>query len=348
MSRWLLDPQLQGSYYGFTLLFYFITPPYQGTIHDRWHIIIISRIFGVLVRRTDDRMRKKQKLKPMTSSLIFTQHWKSRLLANESFMVFAGPSFLKALYWAFFLAASSKDLKGEGSVTNMDETFTRLTEKLRPRLLESTSASTSPHWIGVAGGPGTGKSTVAKTVCDRLNQISPDSAIVIPMDGWHIPQDRLTEEYGLEEGMQRRGASWTFDSELLYEDLTSAKNNAKASLPMYSRDISDPVPDKVLLEPHHKIVFVEGIYMLWKDDKNNEWGRLFDLWDEKWFIECPSREDQIERLVNRSLKTWTEKKVKLWGKGRAGALMRVNFNDLKNADIIRHCSQFADEIIVTR
>ena len=147
--------------------------------------------------------------------------------------------------------------------------------------------------------------------------------------------------------MQRRGAPWTFDCDLLYEQLKDAKKNAKASLPMYSREISDPVPDKVKLEPHHKIVFVEGIYMLWKDDEEKKWSRLFELWDEKWFIQCPSREVQVERLVNRSLKTWTEKKAKMWGEGRAGALARVEFNDLKNADTVRHCNQFADEVIVT-
>ncbi|CAJ1947383.1 unnamed protein product [Cylindrotheca closterium] len=237
-------------------------------------------------------------------------------------------------------------MKEEGRRATMEETYKRLTDKLRSRV-DGTGESTSPYWVAVAGGPGTGKSTVAETVCDGLNKMSPDCSIVIPMDGWHIPQDRLMEEFGLEEGMQRRGAPWTFDCDLLYEQLADAKKNSKASLPMYSREISDPVPDKVMLEPHHKVVFIEGIYMLYKDDEEKKWNRLFDLWDEKWFIQCPSREDQIERLVGRSLKTWTDKKAKLWGEGRAGAQARVEFNDLKNADMVRHCNQFADEVIVT-
>lgn len=260
-------------------------------------------------------------------------------------MVFAGISFLKAFYWIIFLPASSKKLNEEGMPT-MEETYTRLTEKLRSRV-DGTGESTTPWWIGVAGGPGTGKSTVAETVCARLNEMSPDSSIVIPMDGWHIPQDRLKVKFGEKEAMLRRGAPWTFDCDLLYEQLTEAKKNSEASLPIYDRQTSDPVPDKVLLEPHHKVVFIEGIYMLWKDDEKQKWSRLFDLWDEKWFIQCPSREDQIERLVNRSLKTWRPDKAKLWGEGREGALKRVEFNDLKNADMIRHCKQYADEVIVT-
>jgi pantothenate kinase len=253
------------------------------------------------------------------------------------------PFLLLKAPWIMLLVTSGKT---KSDIPTMDETYERLTKKLKPILTE-TSSEPSPYWIGVAGGPGTGKSTVANEVCNRLNKISPDSVIVIPMDGWHIYQDRLVEEFGMEEGMQRRGAPWTFDFELLYKQLTEAKKEGKASLPMYSREISDPVPDKVLLETHHKIVFVEGIYMLWKDDEKNEWGRLFDLWDEAWFVECPSREDQIERLVGRSLKTWTDKKAKLWGEGRAGASARIECNDLKNADMVRHCNQFADEVIVT-
>jgi pantothenate kinase len=189
-----------------------------------------------------------------------------------------------------------------------------------------------------------GKTTVANEVCNRLNNNFPDSAIVIPMDGWHIYQDQLVQQFGMEKGMQRRGAPWTFDFSLLFQELTEAKRTGKASLPEYSREISDPLSNQVSLEPHHKIVFVEGIYMLWKDDEN--WGKMFDLWDESWFVECPTRNDQIERLMNRSLKTWSDEKVKLWGGGRNGAMARIEYNDLKNADTVRHCSQFADEVII--
>eukprot|EP00980_Cylindrotheca_fusiformis_P029838 scaffold23925_cov157-Cylindrotheca_fusiformis.AAC.1 len=212
----------------------------------------------------------------------------------------------------------------------MEETYERLTKKLAPKLEECVDCG-GAYWIGVAGGPGTGKSTVAKAVGDRLNKIRPDSVIVIPMDGWHIPKKALVETYG-DDGLRRRGAPWTFDTDLLHKQLIDAKKAGEASLPMYSREISDPVPDSVLLKPHHKIVFVEGIYMLWKDDPKNDWGQMFDLWDETWFVKCPSREVQIDRLVQRSLKTWTDKKAQMWGVGAEGARKRVESNDLINAD----------------
>lgn len=237
------------------------------------------------------------------------------------------PALLKSSWVVMLASISHKNSK-------MEESYDRLTKKLETKLAEKASKDSSPYWIGVAGGPGSGKTTVANEVCSRLNEICPDSAIVIGMDGWHVYQERLVEEFGKEEGMQRRGAPWTFDFELFFQDLTKAKETGKSSLPDYCREISDPVPNRVQLEPHHKIVFVEGIYLLWKDDEN--WGKLFDFWDETWFVECPSRDDQIERIVARSLKTWSDQKAKMWGEGRGGAMARVKYNDLKNSDMVSH------------
>eukprot|EP00539_Tryblionella_compressa_P005374 CAMPEP_0178762036 /NCGR_PEP_ID=MMETSP0744-20121128/16323_1 /TAXON_ID=913974 /ORGANISM="Nitzschia punctata, Strain CCMP561" /LENGTH=245 /DNA_ID=CAMNT_0020416677 /DNA_START=315 /DNA_END=1052 /DNA_ORIENTATION=- len=228
--------------------------------------------------------------------------------------------------------------------STMRERYEQLTEKLRPHLdLDaSQSGSSTTFWVGVAGGPGSGKSTVAKEVADRLNQIRQDSAIVIPMDGWHIPQEDLIAAHG-EEAMMKRGQHWTFDLDLMHKQLAEAKEKGEASLPIYSREISDPVPNGVKFEPHHKIVFVEGIYVLWKE----KYPDLFSLWDDRWFVQCPSRQEQIDRLVNRSIKTWTEKKAKQWGQGLEGARKRVEVNDVTNMDAIKHCNQYADEIIVT-
>lgn len=224
---------------------------------------------------------------------------------------------------------------------SMEETYRCLIEKLQSKADETSK----PYWVAIGGGPGSGKTTLANEICSRLNEINPDSTVVIPMDGWHIPKEKLIEQFGT-ESMRRRGAPWTFDFNLMYKQLTAAKVKGEASLPIYSREISDPVPNKVNLQPFHRFVLVEGLYLLWKDDKNEEWSKLFDLWDERWFVQCPSQEEQIERLVSRSMKTWTDEKAQVWGKGRDGALARIKSNDLKNADIIRHCHQFADEIII--
>jgi hypothetical protein len=50
-------------------------------------------------------------------------------------------------------------------------------------------------------------------------------------------------------------------------------------LPTYSRALSDPVPGGVELSKSHRVVIVEGNYMLNYDDKL--WEPLKDLFDEK-------------------------------------------------------------------
>ena len=77
----------------------------------------------------------------------------------------------------------------------------------------------------------------------------------------------------------------------MVKDLRQAKEQGKGSFPVYSREISDPVPDSEQLKQTHEVVIVEGLYFLWKEDK--DWGRLFDLFDVRSFIKAPSREEQI-------------------------------------------------------
>lgn len=191
----------------------------------------------------------------------------------------------------------------------------------------------------------TGKSTVAEAVADRLNQ-DKEVAIVIPMDGWHLTKKDLLDQYGEEEGMRRRGAPWTFDVQKISKDLAKAKKEREGSFPIYSRDISDPVEDGVQLNKSHEVVIVEGLYVLWKDDE--EWGHIYDLFDERWFIKVPSREEQMCRLVQRSKQNWSKDKEELWGPFPDGARKRAEFNDVKNMDLLEGCEKHADEVILSR
>ena len=227
-----------------------------------------------------------------------------------------------------------------------------LVEKLQTKLRSSLEEGDDQYWIGVAGGPGSGKSTIAEGVRDLLNHAddstsSDEMAIVIPMDGWHLYKEELIEKHGMEYGYKRRGARHTFDVQKCIADLRQAKETGEASLPTYSREISDPVPDQVLLKKNsHRVVIVEGIYILDEDDP--EWKPLTELFDEKWFVKAPSRDEQKRRLLQRSMKTWHTSKAEVWGKGEAGATKRMEFNDVPNMDSVSHCEQFADEVIINK
>ena len=165
------------------------------------------------------------------------------------------------------------------------------------------------------------------------------------MDGFHYPKDDLKtlDPPDGERFLKRRGAPWTMDAELCYRLLKKAKDDGFGELPTYCRKISDPVPGGVALKAHHKIVLVEGLYLLWRNDPR--WEPLQELWDEKWFIKCPSREEQRERLIVRSLENWSELKIKSWGPGRKGAEDKVDANDTLNMDIVAESEQFADVVV---
>jgi pantothenate kinase len=223
---------------------------------------------------------------------------------------------------------------------SMSTVYDRLTSQLEDC---SRNGSHQQYWVGVGGGGGAGKTTVARAIADRLNDRG-IRTVVVPMDGFHLTQKRLTEEYG-EDAMLRRGAPFSFDSKGLCEALKKAKQEHKAEFPEYDRNISDPVPSRIKVTPEDSIIMVEGLYLL--HEKDPDWAPLQDLWDEKWWVKAPTLDIQKERLVNRSLKTWTDVKAKQWGPGKEGATKRAQTNDFKNLDLIAYCEEVADEVIVT-
>ena len=198
-------------------------------------------------------------------------------------------------------------------------------------------------YIGIAGGPGSGKSTLAQEVSRAINRVQPVS-IVLSMDGYHIPRAELQkmgnsgkligdlcdtkgDSTTYEDLLLRRGAPWTFDPFSLIRDLTSAKKSGEGIFPVYSREISDPVPNGAIVTHEHKIIFCEGNYLLAFDDP--EWEPLESMWDDKWYISV--QEDVVrEHLVNHHLERWNAEKQKLWGDGCAGAMRKVEASDLKN------------------
>src|SRR5450432_2788453 len=76
-------------------------------------------------------------------------------------------------------------------------------------------------FIGLAGIPGSGKSTVAEELRTRW-----PSAVVLPMDGYHLPKRMLDAE-----GMRRRGAPHTFDPKRMRADLRNLKETGAGAFP---------------------------------------------------------------------------------------------------------------------
>lgn len=221
-------------------------------------------------------------------------------------------------------------------------------------------------FVGIAGGPGSGKSYIAEQVCKTINErnsngnIQLAECVVLPMDGYHLTRAQMkemaeqkqevnsdTDEDSImtyNQLMARRGAPFTFDPASLIRDLKQCKEQGHGSFPVYDRDQHDPIPDAVQMTQENKIILVEGLYLLCLDDPN--WKPLGDLWDDQWYVEV-SEEETERRLVKRHLQTWDEQKTKEWGgSDEAAARRKARHNDLRNARCIaKHSRHYANFIV---
>ncbi len=224
---------------------------------------------------------------------------------------------------------------------SMEPTYASLTSRLLERL-----GSKDQYWVGVGGGPGCGKSTLTARVAALVNdRVSEEVCVVLPMDGYHYSRAKLREldPPDASELLPRRGSPWTFDAEACYSELSAAKAAGHAELPTYCRKLSDPVPSGVSLKRSHRLVLVEGNYLLLRSDAR--WEPLSSLFDEAWFIECDDPAEQRRRLIARHLETWNEEKTRRWGEGEAGAAARADSNDCLNMKLVEPCARWADLVV---
>ncbi len=143
---------------------------------------------------------------------------------------------------------------------------------------------------GIAGEPGAGKSTLAAAV---VRELGPD-AVVLPMDGFHLPQARLVE-LGRRD---RMGAPDTFDLAGFVAVLAAVRaDDGPVDAPGFDRDIEEPTPGSIRIRPTHRIVLVEGNYLLHDADG---WEQVAGLLDVIGFIEADPR-IRRERLIERHI-----------------------------------------------
>lgn len=138
--------------------------------------------------------------------------------------------------------------------------------------------------IGVAGVPGAGKSTVAAVAASRV-----PGAVVVPMDGYHIPRSGLTSDQSA-----RRGAPDTFDPEAFRADLVRLREKGSGLFPSFDHAAKDPAPRTIAVPPGTTLVIVEGLYLLLRS-----W-RVADLFDLTVFLDC-DLDTAMDRVAARHL-----------------------------------------------
>ncbi|MEO6395443.1 MAG: nucleoside/nucleotide kinase family protein [Devosia sp.] len=146
--------------------------------------------------------------------------------------------------------------------------------------------------LGLAGGPGVGKSTMAIRLVAALNARDRGVAAYVPMDGFHLPHARL-EAMGK---VADKGMPHTFDAPGYEAFLVRLKAAHEAvSGPGYSRKIEDVVEDAYEVAPETRLLVTEGNYLLLA---TSPWWRIRPLLDLAVFLDVP-RNIVERRLMKR-------------------------------------------------
>ena len=190
------------------------------------------------------------------------------------------------------------------------------------------ASSRSRFTLAVAGPPGAGKSTLAKTLAGALAGRGSDTAIV-PMDGFHLA-DASLQRLGLSD---RKGAPETFDGHGYLALLRRLRvDRTTVWAPGFERDLEQPIAGAIAVDPDVRLVVTEGNYLLIDADP---WREARSLLDQAWFVEV---DDAVrrDRLVARHVE---------FGKARQDAIDWVQRVDEPNARLVAASRSRADLLV---
>jgi len=177
--------------------------------------------------------------------------------------------------------------------------------------------------LGIAGGTGSGKTTVVNQI---VKQLPTDEVCVISQDSYYKATDSLSYEERTKINFDHPRA---IDFDLLIKHLQELKKGKTINQPVYSFVTHNRTKDVVKTHPR-KVVIVEGILIF-----NNQ--ELRDLFDIKIFVHA----DTDERLIRRVRRDISER-----GRDIDEVLDRYQ-NTLKpmHQQFIEPTKNFADMII---
>ena len=143
--------------------------------------------------------------------------------------------------------------------------------------------------IGIAGGTGSGKTTVVNQI---INQLPADEVCVISQDSYYSATDDLSYEARTKINFDHPRA---IDFDLLVNHLTQLKEDKVIEQPVYSFVTHNRTKDTIKTHPR-KVVIVEGILIFNSKELRN-------LCDIKIFVHA----DADERLIRRVRRDITER-----------------------------------------
>ncbi|MCR4764552.1 MAG: uridine kinase [Bacteroidaceae bacterium] len=133
--------------------------------------------------------------------------------------------------------------------------------------------------IGIAGGTGSGKTTVVNKIIDKLGK---NEVVLLPLDSYYKDSSHVPVEKRQLINFDHPNA---FDWDLLRNHIAMLKEGKSIEQPMYDYITCSRLPQTIHIEPKDVIIF-EGIMSLY--DKE-----IRDMMDLKIFVDA----DPDERLI---------------------------------------------------
>ncbi len=140
--------------------------------------------------------------------------------------------------------------------------------------------------IGIAGGTGSGKTTVVNKI---VNTLPENTVAVIPQDSYYNSQWDVPEELRKKTNFDHPDA---FEWPLLAHQIEELRNGRAIEQPTYSYLTCTRQKETVHVEPHD-VIIVEGIMALY--DK-----QLRDLMDLKIFVDAEP-DERLLRVIERDI-----------------------------------------------
>ena len=140
--------------------------------------------------------------------------------------------------------------------------------------------------VGIAGGTGSGKTTITKRIMERFgNKVS-----VVYHDNYYRAHDDLTYEQRCRLNYDHPNA---FDNDLFLKHLKELKKGNSISCPVYDYTVHNRSDKTIVVNPS-KVVIVEGI-LIFQDR------RICDLMDIKIFVDTDA-DVRILRRIKRDVR----------------------------------------------
>jgi len=140
--------------------------------------------------------------------------------------------------------------------------------------------------IGIAGGTGSGKTTVVKKIIARCPK---DEVVVMPQDAYYKDNSNLPIEERLEINFDHPNA---VEFDLLVEHINKLKNGEDINMPIYSYLTCTRSAETIPIKPK-KVIIVEGILIFTNAELRN-------LCDIKVFVDAEA-DDRLIRVIKRDI-----------------------------------------------